>query len=123
MPPVRNDGGSRAGARARHALERGATTLGVQLARSVEDGWRRMSPSRRAKLEQLAANVRERKVEQRGAIVPPPANVAAEVSDVEVHDLRADLARELERLAHADIRAARGTGGVASDAASADGQA
>lgn len=106
-----------------------------------------MSPARRAKLEQLAANVRERAVEPRAANVraqaaeppaaeppsdpkPPAPNRApaarpsdTEVSDIEVHDLRADLARELERLAKANISAARGTGGVTGEAASTDGQA
>jgi hypothetical protein len=139
MPPKRKSGES--AARAKRALERSATTLGARLAQSAESGWRRMSPSRRAKLEQLAANVRERASErgdadrQAQALELPGASerladvtVASvrgesEVSDVEVHDLRADLARELERLAGADISAARGLGSVASDSASADGQA
>jgi hypothetical protein len=107
-----------------------------------------MSPARRAKLEQLAANVRERAGEPRAANVraraaeppaaeppsdwkaPEPNRATAarsgepEVTEVEVRDLRADLARELERLADANIHAARGPGGsVAGEAASADGQA
>lgn len=89
-----------------------------------------MSPSRRAKFEQLAANVKERAVEPRGEVADRPVDrevvvpVDREVSEVEVHDLRADLARELERLADASIRARRGPGGsVAGGAASADGQA
>ncbi|HYI99139.1 MAG TPA: hypothetical protein VEX36_05600 [Thermoleophilaceae bacterium] len=141
MSPARQRRESEPAARARRALERGATTVGAQLARSVEGGWRRMSPSRRAKLERLAANVRERAVEQRGEAdrhtadldsrgpsqpvadpVVAPAKADSDVSEIEVHDLRADLARELERLADADISAARGPGGVASDAASPDGQ-
>jgi hypothetical protein len=108
-----------------------------------------MSPARRARLEQLAANVRERAGEPHAASVraraaeppaaeppnewnaPEPSRRATaarpgepEVSEVEVRDLRADLARELERLADANIHAARGPGGsVAGEAASADGQA
>ena len=82
-----------------------------------------MSPSRRARLEQLAEQVRQRAFEQRRADpIIAPAKADSELSEIEVHDLRADLARELERLADADISAARGPGGVASDAASADGQ-
>ena len=142
MRPARKSGEAEPAARAKRALEDGATTLGAQLARSVQGGWRRMSPSRRARLEQLAANVKQRAREQRGGVepestapAPPAANVPRtgapvvsaagdrEVSEVEVHDLRADLARELERLADASITATRGPGGVAGEAASADGQA
>jgi hypothetical protein len=118
MPPAGRSGAPEPTARAKRALEHGATALGAQLARSLHGGWRRMSPSRRAKLEQLAANVKERANEQVAS-----TKAQTDVSEVEVHDLRADLARELERLANADISAARGPGRVTGEAASADGQA
>ena len=149
MSPRRQRRESEAADLAKRALERGATTLGAQVARSVQGGWQRMSPARRAKLEQLAASIRERTVEPHAANVraraaappaaeppsdwkaPEPSRRATaarpgepEVTEVEVRDLRADLARELERLAEANIHAARGPGdNVAGEAASADGQA
>jgi hypothetical protein len=118
MPPAGSNGEPESAARAKRALEHGATALGAQLARSLHGGWRRMSPSRRARLEQLAANVKQRATEQVASV-----EAQTDVSAVEVHDLRADLARELERLADADVSAARGPGHVTSEAASADGQA
>jgi hypothetical protein len=93
-------------ARAMRALERRATTLGVRVARSVHDRWRRMPATRRTKLEGLAANVKRQAV----GTPPPP-----EVSEIEVRDLRAELARELDRLANADIRASRGGGKLAGE--------
>lgn len=86
------------------AFERGATTLGVQVARSLYDRWRRMPAA--------VPSVSE-----------PAATVPSDVSDIEVRDLRAQLTRELERLANADIAASRGPGGVAGETASADEQA
>jgi hypothetical protein len=83
------------------ALERRATTLGIRVARSARQRWQRMPPERRAKLEGLAESVMRPPV----ATTPPPA----EVTEVEVRDLRAELARELDRLADADISASRGT--------------
>ena len=52
------------------------------------------------------------------------AEADPEVSEIEVRDLREDLARELERLASADIRASRGRGAryFASDASPRDGE-
>ena len=142
MPQARESGTPDPAARAIGALERGATTLGIQVARSFYGRWRRLPAARRAKLEQLAANVKERALDLRGEADPRSAGlelrdanerladamVAAaktdpDVSEVEVRDLRADLARELERLADADIRAARGPGHVAGEPASADGEA
>jgi hypothetical protein len=101
MAQGHNSGGHDAAARALRALERGATTLGSHVARSVQERWARMPDERRAKLEALA----------------PPR---PDVSEIEVRDLRAELARELDRLAGADIEAARGPGKAAGDTPSAD---
>ncbi len=138
MPSAGSSGGRESAARVARAVERGTTTLGVQLARSLYGRWRRMPAERRSRLEGLAADVRERAL---GSDRPsgdhgpgasgdrlPDAIVAAakldpEVSDIDVRDLRAELARELERLAGADIRAARGPGGVAGEKASGGGEA
>jgi hypothetical protein len=110
--------------RAMRALERGATTLGVQAARAIRGRWRRMPAARRARLEGLAADVRRRVAagtadSARAHPVLPPAPAASppdsaldaaelELTEIEVRDLRAELARELERIAGADIGASRG---------------
>jgi len=94
MPSGGKSGGQDPAARARRALERGATKLGAHVARTVQERWARLPADRRDKLE---------------ALVPP----RPDVSEVEVRDLRAELAHELERLAEADIRASRGTGKLA----------
>lgn len=104
MPSGGNSGGQEPAARAKRALERGATTLGSQIARSVQKRWANMPADRREKLE---------------ALVPPQPDVSA----VEVHDLRAELTRELDRLAGANIRASRQSDRVAGEAPPVDGQA
>lgn len=78
------------------ALERGAT-LGIQAARAAQDRWWKVP-----------------------AAAPSAAAKAEDVSAIEVRDLRAELARELERLAGADIRASRGSGKLADEAPPAD---
>jgi hypothetical protein len=103
MPSGGKSGGQDAAARAMRALERGATTLGAQVARSVQERWARLPADRREKLE---------------ALVPP----RPDISEIEVRDLRADLTRELDRLAGANIRASRRGGHVAGEAPPADGQ-
>lgn len=101
--------------------------LGVHVARSLYGRWRRMSGAARQALEPLAEDVKERALELRG--VPDPSDAELElreanerlvdamvesaasdpeVSEIEVRELRDDLARELERLATADIQASRG---------------
>ncbi len=104
MPSGGNSGGHEPAARAKRALERRATTLGSQIARSVQKRWASMPADRREKLE---------------ALVPPQPDVSA----VEVHDLRAELTRELDRLAGANIRASRQSDRLASEAPPVDGQA
>jgi hypothetical protein len=99
MPNGGKSGGHESAARALRALERGATALGAQVARSVQERWAQLPEERRTKLE---------------ALVPP----RPDISEIQVRDLRDDLARELKRLAEADISASRGAG----KAPSADGQ-
>ncbi|HEX2071636.1 MAG TPA: hypothetical protein VHF90_08330 [Thermoleophilaceae bacterium] len=115
MSEPRKPEGRDAAARARHALEQRAASVGAQVARSLEARWQRIPATRRAKLEGLAANVRERTLEKR-------AEPARDVSEIEVRDLRAELARELDRIAGADIAASRGTGGLAGEQPSGDGR-
>ena len=102
MPSGEKSGRQDAAARAMRALERGATTLGAQVARSVQERWARLPADRREKLE---------------ALVPP----RPDVSEIEVHDLRAELTRELDRLAGANIRASRRSDRIAGEAPPADG--
>ena len=104
MPTGGNSSGQDAAARARRALERGATTLGAQVARSIQERWAKLPEARRTKLE---------------ALVPP----RPDVSEIEVRDLRAELTRELDRLAGADIRASRGGGKLAGETPPPSGQA
>lgn len=101
--------------------------LGVHVARSLYGRWRRMSAGARQALEPLAEEVKERALDLRGVAEPAEAErelreanerladamvetAAADpdVSEPEVRELRNDLARELERLASAEIRASRG---------------
>jgi hypothetical protein len=104
MPTGGSNSGQDAAARARRALERGATTLGARAARSIQERWAKLPEERREKLE---------------ALVPP----RPDVSEIEVRDLRAELTRELDRLAGANIRASRGAGDVAGEAPPPSGQA
>jgi hypothetical protein len=113
MPSGGKSGGRDRAARALRALERGAATLSVQVSRSVDD-WRR---------RQAASRAPRPAHEPIAGAAPRPATVAADVSDVEVRDLRAELARELGRLAGAEISASRGTGRLAGETPSADGRA
>jgi len=62
---------------------------------------RKLMIGRRAALAGLFARLRGRAE----PAPPPPAD--PEVGDIEVHELREDLRRELERLANADIKAWR----------------
>ena len=101
--------------------------LGVHVARSLYGRWRRMSGAARQALEPLAEDVKERALDLRGVADPNEAGrelraanerlvdamvetAAADphVSEVEVRELRDELARELERLATAEIQASRG---------------
>jgi hypothetical protein len=142
MSPARDGGGADPAMRARRALERGATSLSIAVARSLHGRWQRMPAARRTKIEKIADDVKERALDMRGepdqAVAGQELQVASEkladamvqsaqadpdVSAVQVSDLRADLARELERLAEGDIRASRGSDGAADTARRGERQA
>jgi hypothetical protein len=140
MAAARNSDGDDSAARTLRALERGATTLGITIARSLHGRWRRMPAAHRERLARIADDVKQRALDARGepdqaaagqelraanekladAIVESAA-ADPDVSEVEVRDLRADLARELERLSEGEIRASRGSGDVAGGTRPADG--
>jgi hypothetical protein len=103
-----------------------ARMLGVRVARAVYGRWRALRPAARERLAPLAENTKRAALDARGASDPESAQsdlrsasqtLAAaivesaeadpELDDVEVHHLREDLRRELERLSSADIRASR----------------
>jgi acyl-CoA reductase-like NAD-dependent aldehyde dehydrogenase len=107
MASAKSDGGPDPAARAARALERKATALGISVARSLYGRWRRLPPEQRARIERLADTVRS--ANEQLAMVET-AKADPEVSELEVRDLRADLARELALLASADVKASRGAG-------------
>lgn len=140
MPPASKSGGEDPAARAVRAIERGATTLGITVARSLYGRWRRMSPEQRARIERLAETVKGRALDLRGEqdqrlagrelhdanhrLADAMLESAArdpQLSEIEVRDLRDDLTRELDRLAGADIQASRGAGQAPRGKTSADG--
>jgi hypothetical protein len=103
-----------------------ALLSGVDVARSLHGRWRQLSADDRARLEPLAADVKERALDVRGESDPDiagrelndaserlatamvdAAEADPEISDIEVRELRSDLQRELERLADGEIKASR----------------
>ena len=114
--------------RAARVVEQGATSLlGVRVARALYGRWRRMKAAERDPLGPLAEEVKERALDLRGAsdreaagrglekagerlaaAMVESAESDPEISEIEVSRLRADLARELDRMASAEIRASRG---------------
>lgn len=112
--------------RAMRALERGATALSITVARSLHSRWRRMPSARRETLARIADDVKQRALDVRGETdqgvadqelraanekladaMVASAKADPDVTEIEVRDLRDDLARELERLATGEIRASR----------------
>ena len=102
-------------------------SMGFRVARGLYGRWRRMNTPERQRLEGLADDVKERALELRGTPDPgragrdleqaserladamvQSADADPEVSDSDVQQLRGDLARELERLATAEVSASRG---------------
>jgi hypothetical protein len=102
------------------------TAIGIRVARSLYARWRILPDSDRRRIEPLAEDLKAQTLELRGA--PDRARAEAELfaanetfaaalvetaeadpglGEVEVHELREDLRRELERLASADIKAWR----------------
>ena len=108
-------------------VEQGATSLlGVRVARALYGRWRRMKAAEREPLGPLAEDVKERALDLRGATdraaagrdleqaeerlaaaMVESAESDPDISEVEVGRLREDLARELDRLANAEIRVSR----------------
>jgi hypothetical protein len=123
MPAGPNNANGDPAARAARALERGATALTTSVARSLYGRWRRMPAAQRERIERIADDVKGRPAPEPTAASAEPARIDRDVSEVEVRDLRDELARELERLVDADIEASRGPGSIAGETAPAEGQA
>ena len=105
-----------------------AGVLGIRLAHTLYCHWRKLAPADRERLEPLAEDAKGQALELRGqhdresagkdlnavnrtlaAALLASAEADPELPEVEVHKLRNDLKRELDRLASADIEASRGT--------------
>jgi hypothetical protein len=104
------------------------TRIGVRVARALYGRWRILGPAARERLAPLAEDAKRTALDSRGAddreaaerdlhaasenlaaALVESAEVDPEIDEIEVHRLREDLRRELERLASADIRASRGS--------------
>jgi hypothetical protein len=102
------------------------TALGVRVARTLYSRWRLLPETDRRRIESLAEDLKEQALALRGApdraraeadlnsasetfaaALVETAEADPEVNPEEVHELREDLRRELERLATADIKAWR----------------
>jgi hypothetical protein len=103
-----------------------AASMGVRVARTMHGRWRRMAAPERTRLQGLADDVRKRALDLRGSPEPGADRLALqgaserlaaamvdsaqtdpEVSDIEVEELRSELARELGRLERSDVKASR----------------
>jgi hypothetical protein len=106
----------------------GAAALTVRVTRSLYSRWSALPPAERARIEPVAERAKQSALDLRGALDRELAEVEAraagatlaealvesaagdpELEEGEVVRLRADLARELARLADADIKASRST--------------
>lgn len=104
----------------------GFVSIPVRLARTLHSRWLRMGPDDRERLAPLARDARDRALDLRGtndreaaerelkaaneslaAAIVASAEADPEVDEVEVAGLRADLRRELDRLAQADVKVTR----------------
>ena len=100
--------------------------LGVRVAKSLYGRWRALGPAARERLAPLAEDAKRAALEARGAddsqaaqtdlrsasqtlaaAIVEDAEADPELDAVEVHNLREDLRRELDRLSSADITASR----------------
>ena len=106
----------------------GAAALTVRVTRSLYSRWSALPPAERARIEPVAERAKQSALDLRGALDLELAAVEAreagaslaaalvesaaadpELEEGEVVRLREDLARELARLADADIKASRST--------------
>jgi hypothetical protein len=102
------------------------TALGIRVARTLYSRWRLLPEADRRRTEVLAEDLKEQALALRGAAdqdkaeadlnsasevfaaaLVETAEADPEIDPTEVHELREDLRRELERLAEADIKAWR----------------
>ena len=102
------------------------TAVGIRVARSLYARWRILPAADRQRIEPLAEDLKEQALAIRGvpdraraeadlfaanetfaAALVETAEADPELDEIEVHELREDLRRELERLANADIKAWR----------------
>ena len=102
------------------------TALGIRVARTLYSRWRLLPEADRRRIESLAEDLKTQALALRGAAdldkaeadlrdanelfaaaLVETAEADPEVGAAEVHELREDLRRELERLATADIKAWR----------------
>ena len=102
------------------------TALGIRVARSLYSRWRLLPEADRRRIESLAEDLKAQALALRGATdldkaeadlrdanelfaaaLVETAEADPELDATEVHELRQDLRRELERLATADIKAWR----------------
>jgi hypothetical protein len=102
------------------------TALGIRVARTLYSRWRLLPEADRRRIESLAEDLKTQALALRGATdldraaddlrsanqlfaaaLVETAEADPELGAAEVHELREDLRRELERLASADIKAWR----------------
>ena len=102
------------------------TALGIRVARTLYSRWRLLPEADRRRIESLAEDLKSQALALRGATdlqqaeddlrsanevfaaaLVETAEADPELGSSEVHELREDLRRELERLADADIKAWR----------------
>jgi len=100
--------------------------LGVRVAKSLYGRWRALGPAARERLAPLAEDAKRAALDARGAddsdaaqtdlrsasqtlaaAIVEDAEADPELDEIEVHELRRDLKRELERLSSAEIQASR----------------
>ena len=93
----------------------------IRVARGLYSRWRVLPAADRERIAPLARNAKDKALSLRGAadgrraeaeLRGASAEADPEVEEEEVRQLRDDLRRELDRLAHADIKASRGPGAV-----------
>jgi hypothetical protein len=102
------------------------TAIGIRVARSLYARWRILPAADRRRIESLAEDLKEQALAIRGttdreraeadllaanetfaAALVETAEADPELNEIEVHELREDLRRELERLATADVKASQ----------------